>query len=645
MFTDETVTLKLRCKNFMYPVEFTPKGGRIEVRFGFNRDLIDLIKQFGGAKWNPEKKLWTIEDSMRNCFRLEYLTKGIGYEWYDSVIKHSTLPTRKLRDHQLLMFREALQYRYMIWAAEMGTGKTLTAIEVMEYAARTYSLRNEQIWYVGPNSGVRAVTAELSKWKTSISPVMHTYDGFREKMKNWPPGKPAPVVLIVDEASRCKNWTAQRTKAVAQCAHAMRREHGMNAFMVEMSGSPAPKSPQDWWALCEIACPGFLKEGDHVKFKAGLCLIEQTKSLAGGMFPKLITWFDNEAKCKVCGQLENAHMPAKPYTGPIDFKIGFSTSKDDTVRVDLQHHVFTKSENLVAKLYDRMKGLVRVIWKKDCLDLPDKTYEIIQCKPSIDMLRAAQLIKKTAPRAIQALCDLRELSDGFQYKDVVVGQTTCDLCNGNKTILMPDLEMMNDAPTDVIPESKMVEKECPNCKGTGQTDVLERQSQEIGSPKDAELLNLLDYYEDTGRLVIWGGFHGTLDRIEKICTDAGWLVMRVDGKGIKNGHLMSAMDLSHPDYKALLEKYEKIAVVSNPEAGGMAYTWTASPASIYYSNSFNAESRIQSEDRIHRLGMDTNRNCMIYDLFCLPSDKVVYENLKLKRRLQDMTMGELDVSF
>lgn len=636
--------LKINVGGYLYPVEFEAKGGRIIVRFGFNRGLIDMVKTLGGARWDGEKKQWSIDDSLRNCVRLAYLTGDASiYDWYDSTIKHTHMPTRKLREHQLLMFKEALQYRRMIWAAEMGTGKTLTAIEVMEWAARFYKLKNEQIWYVGPNSGVRAVTAELRKWQTSLSPVMHTYDGFREKMKNWPKGKPAPFVLILDESSRCKNWTAARTKAAAQCAWAVQAEH--DGIVIEMTGTPAPKSPVDWWAQCEIVAPGFLKEGDPMRFKANLCLIEQTKSLAGGTFPKLITWFDDPAKCKICGQTADKHMVNRKsgITTQTDFKIGFSVGKSDTVSVALQQHGFEPSENMVAKLYNRMKGLVRVIWKKDCLDLPEKTYEIVQCKPTVDMLRAALIIKKTATRTITALSDLRQLSDGFQYFDLVTGQTTCDLCHGNKTIMLPDLELENTAPTDVIPESKLVERDCPQCKGTGQTDVIERSVKDVGSPKDAELCNLLDMYEDVGRIVIWGGFQGTLDRIEKICKDNGWEVMRVDGKGVTNAHLMDAMDLSHPRYKELLEKHEKVAVVSNPEAGGMAYTWTAAPAAIYYSNSFNGESRSQSEDRIHRMGMMANRACTIYDLYCLPSDKVVHDNLKLKRRLQDLTMGEIDV--
>ena len=55
-------------------------------------------------------------------------------------------------------------------------------------------------------------------------------------------------------------------------ADAVRNEHGWDGYIWEMSGTPAPKSPVDWWNQCEIACPGFLAEGTYAKFKYSLCL-------------------------------------------------------------------------------------------------------------------------------------------------------------------------------------------------------------------------------------------------------------------------------------------------------------------------------------------------------------------------------------
>lgn len=70
----------------------------------------------------------------------------------------------------------------------------------------------------------------------------------------------------------------------------------------------------------------------------------------------------------------------------------------------------------------------------------------------------------------------------------------------------------------------------------------------------------------------------------------------------------------------------------------MGLTLTASKFICYYSNDYNAESRQQSEDRIHRAGMDTNVAPTIIDLIHLPTDLMVLENLRNKKDLQHMTL-------
>lgn len=73
----------------------------------------------------------------------------------------------------------------------------------------------------------------------------------------------------------------------------------------------------------------------------------------------------------------------------------------------------------------------------------------------------------------------------------------------------------------------------------------------------------------------------------------------------------------------------------------MGLTLTASPAAIFYSNDFKAENRMQAEDRIHRIGMDESRGATIIDLFCLETDRMIYENLLKKKDLQRITMGDI----
>lgn len=86
---------------------------------------------------------------------------------------------------------------------------------------------------------------------------------------------------------------------------------------------------------------------------------------------------------------------------------------------------------------------------------------------------------------------------------------------------------------------------------------------------------------------------------------------------------------------------QRIVFIGHPGSAGMGITLTASPTIVYYSNDFNAESRIQSEDRIHRPGLDVNLGATIIDLIHLPTDIKVLDNLQKKRDLQSMTLGDM----
>ena len=63
---------------------------------------------------------------------------------------------------------------------------------------------------------------------------------------------------------------------------------------------------------------------------------------------------------------------------------------------------------------------------------------------------------------------------------------------------------------------------------------------------------------------------------------------------------------------------------------------------IYYSNSFNAGERWQSEDRTHRHG--TTKHVVYYDLIAKGRgsiDRRILGNLRNKKNLSDLTLDEL----
>ena len=249
---------------------------------------------------------------------------------------------------------------------------------------------------------------------------------------------------------------------------------------------------------------------------------------------------------------------------------------------------------------------------------------------------------------------LRELSDGFQYTDEVIGTNICPQCNGSGKakvrVSTGELDIM--APQAVGEQDfEIREVRCDTCGGAGKVKKYQCATDSVESPKDQVLIDELDMHEDIGRYIVWGGFTGTVDRLTDICHKYGWATLRVDGRGfvgmsatgesLDDNDLLIAMDRTHPRRQELLDTYSKLCFVGHPEAGGMGLNLTASPTELFFSNSFNGEARMQAEDRGHRMGMDENRGLTIKDIIHLPTDWLVLNNLKQKKRLQSISMGEL----
>jgi hypothetical protein len=650
-------------KSYLIPVEACFTHGRVFFSYKYNPAITEELKsmhgiQYHGYKEAPHREvalsvfgkdtIWSIEDNIRNRFQLEYLQGGNPYKvWDDFLAGKYEEPEfhRPLRAHQKELVCHGLNVHYAIWAAEMGTGKTLAAIEVMERSAAT------DIWYAAPKSALKAVEMDMRKWGCKANPQMMTYNELVKRMRNWKEGDKAPQFLVCDESQKVKTPTAQRTVASLALAEGVREDWGQDGYVILMSGSPAPKSPCDWWSQCEIAYPGFIKEGNITKFRNRLGLHELRESFAGGSFMERLTWLDDERKCAICGELADHIMHSKA---------GGS-----------KWHPWQKSINEVERLYKRMKGLVVVKFKKDCLDLPEKQYRIITCPVMPSTVRAAKLITATSSTTAQALILLRELSDGFQYTEVPSGKEECPLCHGAKEMddfeIKPEFAEMYASgilDDEGLSVSEYREKyfdcrrtTCTKCAGHGEVTRYTRDVERVPCPKDEAFEDVLEEHEDVGRLVVYAGFEGSVNRCVEIAQKQRWAVVKWDGKGIEiwnaEGTRLRVKSDGHKGvdhegcvdplvmFQEDLDSFPRVCFIGNAGAAGTGLTLTASPSILYFSNSFNADDRIQSEDRIHRMGMDVNRGATIIDLYHLPTDKYILDNLKEKKKLQDISMGDL----
>lgn len=626
----QATPIKLRAGDYMVPATLILDEHFYFLKFGYNKKLLAEVKAMAGAKWHPDQKLWSFDRSQRNDFQLAYLRGENPYAPYDLEIKHYEY-NRPLREHQVEMADFTMARKKCILAAEMGTGKTLVFIEVMEKSGF------EDWWYVGPKSALMSVERELKKWRCRIRPEMLTYEMLTRRMREWNDGDVAPHGVAFDESSRTKNPTAQRSQAALALANGVRDDWGQDGFVILMSGSPAPRSPVDWWSQCEIACPGFLKEGNVEKFKRRLGIITERESVAGGMYPHLESWLDDERKCAKCGKYQDDIVH----------------DAEGCIIDALAYHPFQPSTNEVSYLYQRMAGLVLVKFKKDCLDLPDKQYRVIEFTPSRKTLNLAKLVIAKSSTAVGALTLLRELSDGFQYQELEDGTETCPVCGGKGKIANPlaanrEQWSQHEADGGCVPEDVRdslentdAETVCDGCGGHGTRKRYKRVAQQIETPKEQALIDLLDEHSEIGRLVVYAGFSGSIDRVKQIVKSQGWEYVKMDGRGIETSVAGDPIEI----FQDKLEEYPRVAFIGHPASAGMGLTLTASPTTVYYSNDFNFESRTQSEDRIHRIGMDANRGATIIDFIHLPSDQLVLDNLKKKKKLQALTLGDVSTAL
>lgn len=506
------------------------------------------------------------------------------------------------------------------------THNTLSAIECIEKSGFT------DWWWAAPKSGLAAVEREFVKWGIKFLPKLMTYDRLRIEMEQWEGGAPAPRGIICDESSRLKSESAKRTRAVQGVADAIRAEYGYKGFCIEMSGSPSPKSPLDWWSQVEIACPGFLREGCTKSFEWRLGIFKKQKS-EQGEFNKRVTWKDNPEKCNVCGKFQ-----------------------DDPEHEDELFgggHKFVPSIDEVSLLKERLKGIAWTFSKEEWLkELPEMIFREVRLEPSSTTKRVAKALAQAAPTAIQGLTWLRELSDGFQYREKQDGMKECPCCrgsgeceawevDGNIVRNEKDLILFDEAIREGHP-IKQILATCDVCEGAKTVPNMVRETKMVPTPKDDAMKDLLEENEDQGRLVIFAGFQGSVDRVTKLCLDQKWDVLQVDGRGWKiilpDGRIADRKE-KVLDHWADMSNH-RVAFVAHPASGGLGLTLTEARMAVFYSNDYSPESRTQAMARIHRLGMDTNLGATIVDLFHLPTDEKVLNVLKANRSLEKMTLDE-----
>ena len=80
-------------------------------------------------------------------------------------------------------------------------------------------------------------------------------------------------------------------------------------------------------------------------------------------------------------------------------------------------------------------------------------------------------------------------------------------------------------------------------------------------------------------------------------------------------------------------------LVGTPQTGGYGITLTAANTVIYYSNGYDLEKRLQSEDRAHRIGQ--KKSVTYVDIIAEDTiDKKIQDSLRKKINIASEVLGE-----
>lgn len=245
----------------------------------------------------------------------------------------------------------------------------------------------------------------------------------------------------------------------------------------------------------------------------------------------------------------------------------------------------------IAKFAKRISPIVFSIKKSDVFDFPDKIFDPIDIPVSEEYKKLSKFWVYNEPKPIVLLTRLREVSDGFSIVPCEGGEIKT--VNGEFTL-----------------------QDIPN------------------SPKELLLRELLEFYEDTGRIVISAAFRQSIDKVMRVCKAMGWEV-GLSAKGIKP-------EISFLNRFASDEP-NKLAAVVHPQCV-YGLNLSASPAILVYSNDFNADSRAQLLERCDRPGKK-GAGTRIVDFLHLNSDQHVLSNLDTKLGIHNFTVEQIRLWF
>ena len=256
-------------------------------------------------------------------------------------------------------------------------------------------------------------------------------------------------------------------------------------------------------------------------------------------------------------------------------------------------HIAGRSIQLVAgfkhldELSEKLKPFSYRVLKEDCLDLPDKIY----MKRVISLTEEQQKIYK-------------------QMKEEALA-----ILNG-KTV------------TTVNALTQLMRLQQITC---GHFVADDGTTQEIKNNRLNELMDILDEVE--GKAIIWVHWQKDVQIIKKA------LIKEYGPGSVVDYYGLTPQDQRDKNKDAFQNDSKVRYFVGTAQTGGYGITLTAANTVIYYSNGYDLEKRIQSEDRAHRIGQ--HKPVTYVDILAEETvDEKIVKSLRKKINIASEVMGE-----
>jgi SNF2 family DNA or RNA helicase len=261
-----------------------------------------------------------------------------------------------------------------------------------------------------------------------------------------------------------------------------------------------------------------------------------------------------------------------------------------TVERQLNTHSFKQvvGYRRLDELKEKLDRFAYRVKKEECLDLPDKLYVKREVDLTPEQLKYYNQMKAFAMAQIEGglVSTVNALTQLMRLHQIVCGHVKLD-----------------DGSVIELPNKRL-----------------------------DELLAIVE--ETDGKLIIWANYRHDIEAIK----------MALSKEYGMNTVGMYYGDTDMDERKRVLEEFqnpdsEMRFFVGNPSTGGYGLTLTAASTMVYYSNSFDLEKRLQSEDRAHRIGQ--TKNVTYIDLIAVGTvDEKIVKALRAKIDIATQVLGE-----